>query len=327
LFPAGAAPRAAANAPFKLALPAADKGVIYALDVTLKLPAGVHISGMTGQPFQVGVTNQASLPSYIRAAASIYKTSSPTKFTVYVAINAPKGKVPFRRLAGDTKLDGNISVPPPFTGATVKQEPGDKCSDFKAKAHAALADVTMIGSSPTEGPDIEKHTEGADPNCKKPTTTTVATEPGHCDATPVPKDCRYDLAVDVEAPERVDVTVVARIKATLTVTNVGAARSPSAYVEINAGDSLIDAGPCGEERVFKYCHFGALATGEKRVFDIELTPINLEQIRKTHGRLVIHFGGTAGTEHDANGIRCDNAGEARCNNNRGDVAIVVASPK
>jgi hypothetical protein len=108
-------------------------------------------------------------------------------------------------------------------------QPGDKCSDLLAMGNKALADIVIIGASPSEGKTIEKFTEGADPHCKKPppTTTTTSTKHGCQDQNPLPKECRYDLAISVDAPDFFNGRVAPQtITMTMTVENVGPVASP-----------------------------------------------------------------------------------------------------
>lgn len=338
LFPASAAPRATVlSSPFKLALPAPDKGAVYEVDVNLKLPPGMHLSGVSGEPFQLQATNQASVPGYIRAAARIIKTSSLTSYKVLIAINAPKGKVPFRTLADDKTLDVEVNAPPPYVKVETKVQPGDKCSDLLAKGNKAVADVVIIGGSTTEGKTIEKFTEGADPHCKKPPPTTTTSKPGHCDATPLPKDCRFDLSVDVSMPDDVRGAKTQSIPATITVTNEGPADAGSSYLVIvwnlpHAVQAVeFDTLPgCDRPTLTQQiCDVPPLGKGESKTFEARARINNanehIKSQRKTEPRLAFLVFAQAGTLKNL-GDPCEPSLEVTCANNKGQQTAILEPP-
>jgi len=338
LFPASASPRATVlSSTVKLALPAADTGAVYEVDVTLKLPAGVHLTGVSGQPFQLQATNQSSVPSYIRSAARIVKTSSLTSYKVFIAVNAPKGKVPFRTLADDKTLDIVVNAPPPYVKVDAKAQPGDKCSDLIAKANKGLADVVIVGASPTEGPTIEKFTEGADPHCKKPPPTTTTSKPGHCDATPLPKDCRFDLSVDVSMPDDVRGAKTQSIPAKITVTNEGPAGAGPSYLVIvwnlpHASKAVdFDTLPgCDRPTLTQQiCDVPPLGKGESKTFEAKARVNNaneeIKDQRKTEPRLEFLVFAQAGTLKNL-GDPCEPSLEVTCANNSGRQTAILEPP-
>jgi hypothetical protein len=337
-FPASAAPRATVlSSPIKLALPAPDRGAVYEVDVTLKLPAGVHLSGVSGVPFNLQATNQSSVPSYIRSAARIVKTSSLTSYRVFVAVNAPKGKVPFRTLADDKTLDIEVNAPPPYVKVDAKVQPGDKCSDLLAMGKKALADVVIIGASPSEGKTIEKFTEGADPHCKKPPpTTTTKPKSGPCDAVPLPQECRYDLAVEVNAPETAQwrshpAEQRVKFRVEVVVTNEGTATSDPAGVSVDfshyhAVGTVVPATGCkpytsdGGEGA--NCAIPALSTGSAKHFHLTITlkPSAGQYTPKDKAYVLASAGANAATSRHPS---CDAANEVKCENNHGDSVVIL----
>ena len=343
LFPASAAPRAnVLSNVFKLPLPAPKTGAVYEVDVKLGLPPNVNITGTSGAPFSLSVTN--TVPSYIRVAAKVLPGAKPNTFKLLVAINAPKGKV--RRLAGDATADLQLNTFPPFTSATATPQAGDKCADLKANEGKGT-DIVGRGGSPNEGKTIEKFTEGADPNCKKgggtpppKTTTTTTTKKGPCEATPLPKECRFDLTVEVKAPDDIAGGQVQSIPVTIVVTNEGPADSGPSYVSFSAispelflvaGIHLDTLPGCKRPtHTQQLCDVPGLGKGESKTFTTTIRINNQNPTvrgeRKKHPRVAFHLRSDVGTTERSVVADCDESLEVTCKNNVASASPILAAP-